>query len=939
MLAHPGPPLPFAVGANDVIRGRVRYHLDADGALRLRDVLAETTAQAIPLPPVFGGGVALVAEQGVAIASSSLRPIVRASLSAITVGARELWARERATSDWVRIDVLGGRATRELSPIAAPILTTWSTMGATAGRPNAVGPEFATPTFAVAILDLLGPVLTRDAGQTWSPIDSATLRGAFPLNLPARVLRDGTTLLLVSEDRTVPVLSSGALGAPLTSLTTNTVPDSAALRLELVAPFGVPLPSGALLVADGPRLGVVELDPVRVSQVVRAPEYTRCEIAPSHTDLAIAACVRHHEGLGAQLAIGAVGGDLRLSIERTFAFGTDHRISVSSATVVAATCAGTSEGGIDLLNATKYCVRDRDGHFGDLAIPALLGRRRVIGLASGGLAVLREDASGRGEISVFSRASVASSVPLRLRLDAPPRDVIAFDETAPGRLQVWRRSPIDLRSFTIDVGEKKLHVANEARTVLQSNAIIGTHGDHAMIAAMTPTNKVEASITTDGGRTWSMRAWPEDVRPLDGGVSGRRVECGAAGCRLFGWTRIGWQPIVTSHDRVVTFEDAPPLAAMPTPVTRARTIVATCHSLSAAQPVAATVVPIASPAYPQQANDVLLGLPPPKVPKDFVQVLTPFSGRQVRGGFVNVGPTIGVWTDKARAAIRFASDFDPLGTVHESATFNSPFPDRVAAQLSWGTLRQVDAFPLGPGRILSVVCFLSKCEVHRVTANAPPQKIDIPGLALARFINARELGDTLAILATGARPEASGRMSDAMPFIALIDPHGTTVSFFARSDDTRLTLTVDRTRGVFAIRSSTPVPSWTDGTSYVLPLGIDGRPAGAFEKLIAPSVEISRPTSACGVSAPGWDEADIAQARTLSLRIDGAEPILLPALGGAIRSRLSSSSVCIDRLTALSRAASFQLDPATGRATYYALDAAGKTGKRSELACTIDWAP
>lgn len=949
LLAQPGPGLAYAPTAVDVVRGRVRYHLDADGgATRARDVLAESVAQAVALPPALGGGLALIGDAGIAIATSTLKPIVRGSLTAVSAGVGELWARERGTTDWVRIDLVRGRATHEPPPIAAPILTTWSVMGATSGKPQTTGPEFATATFALAIVDLLGPVLTRDGGQTWSPLDAAAVRAAFPVGAPNRVLRDGTTLLLGSDDRLVPVSSSGALGAPVVGPPVALIPDNAALRIEQLAPFGVPLPlpNEDVLIADGSRLGILELEPVRVVHATRAPEITRCDLSPSKSDLALAACLRHQDGLGSQLAVGTIvdASSPRFVADKTFPYGTAHRFSATSAVVVAASCAGTNDGGIDLLAASRLCVRDSAGKWGEVAVSSVSARRHVLPRADGGVLIVRDDEGARTEILSLPRGAGPTTTPLRLRLDTPTRDIVSIDEISPGRFRLWRRSALDLRALTIEVSDTAVQLGKESpRVILDASASVGTYGDRAMIASLVVQPKeparLEASITTDGGRTWSLHALPENVRPLDASVSGRRIECGAAGCRLFGWTRIGWHPVVSSHDRIVTLEEAPVLAATPTTVTRAKKILAKCSSLAAPLTVTSAAVPVAGPSYPQQPNDVLLGLPLPKLGKDQAHALTAFTSRNVRGGFVTVGPLNGPWADKARSFARFASDLDPLGTVYESQTFVAPFADRFAAQMAWGAARQFDAFAIGPGRLLAINCLYGRCEVQRLAANAPPERVDLGGVAMVRFINAREAGGTLAILGTGVRRElaASGRVVDPIPFVAIIDARGTTVSYFARADDTALSLTVDPTRGVFGVRSSSRVPSWTEGTSYVLPLGISGSPAGAFEKLVAPTAEISRPTKACGPSAVGWDEADIAQTRVLHVRIDGAEPLVLAALGGALRTRVSSSSVCLDRVTALSRGASFQLDTASGRATLFALETDGKSGKRSELMCSLEW--
>lgn len=948
MLAHAGSALPFMVGVSDAVRGRARLHIDADGTTRARDVLAEPISQAIAVPSHLGGGVVLVSEQGVAHATNTLRPIFRGAVSSVSIGANELWARERTTSDWVRVDLAKGVATRELPPIAAPILTTWSTVGAHAGKSQSAGPEFGTQTFALAIVDLLGPVISRDAGATWSPINDATVRAAFPLNGPNRVVRDGNTLLLASDDRSVPVLSSGAFGAPVLAPQVQAVPDAAAIRLEQLAPFGVPLKSGDVLLADGGRLAVLELEPVRIDRTSRAAELTRCDLAPSKQDLAIAACLRHHEGSGGQLAVGSVVDDTspRFVADRTFPYGTSHRFSATSALAVAATCAGTSEGGIDLLSATKVCVRDVEGRWSDLAVAPISGRRHLLPRADGGVLIARDDATGRVELVALSRNASSTTIPLRLRLDMPSRELIGLEEVVPGRFTLWRRGATDLRALVIEVTDSHLSISVERpRALLDATAIVGTHGDHAMIADLTasktPPARVEASITSDGGRTWGVQAWPEGVRPLDTTSSGRRIECGAVGCRLFGWTRLGWHERVSSYDRVVSLEDAPTLAARPAPSPRSKVIRARCSSTGSAT-IPAASVPLATPSYPQQPNDVLLGLPAPKLPKDHVQVLTPFTSRNVRGGYVTVGPVNGLWGDKARTFARFASDLDPLGAVHETPTFASPFPDRISAQMSWGSVRRFEAAALGPGRVLVVTCLYSRCDVMRLGPNVPPERVDLGDVTMTKFINARELGDNLAIFGLGTHRDAATptRVFESSPFVAIVDARGTTVSFLARAgwgDLPGAVMTVDATRGLFGVRSTSTAPTWTDGAAYVVRLGLDGRPAGAFETLLAPSPEISRPTKACGPSASGWDEADVAQSRVLHLTIDGGTMLSLDALAGALRTRVSSTSACLERLTALSRSAAFQLDAATGQAQHLALDPDGKGGKKTSLTCTLDW--
>jgi len=954
MLASPGSAQPFAVGSADVIRGRTRWHVDADGgATRSRDVLTDTVTQGIAIPQHLGGGVALLAEHGLvhATPAGALRPIARADLTALSVGAKELWARERGTLDWVRIDLERARAMRVAPPITAPIFTAWTAASSSSGRPVTAGPEFAG-SFALAIVDLLGPVISRDGGDTWTPLDATAIAAVFATTAPNRIVRDGASLLLASEDRAVPVSSSGALGAVVPPPKPGSFAEVASIRVEATTPFGVAL-GDDVFVSDGGRFATVQLDPVRVLRTWRAPDIGRCELVPSprKTELAVAACVRHQQGpasVGGQLVIGPItdtGGSPSLVADKTFAYGSGHRVSASSAIVVAATCAGTNEGGIDLLGATKVCVRDERGQWGDVAISSIAGRRHVLARADGGVLLVRDDSAGRAELLAIPRGASASTPPLRLKLEFKMRDLIAVDELNRGRFIVWRRGMADLRATTFEVTDFALRMIEDGpRTIVDSSAMVGTYRDRAMIAVSYPPKgkeppRVEASITSDGGHTWGTSAWPEAVPPLDTTPPGRRVECGVMGCRLFGWARIGWHPMVMTHDRVVSLGESEGLAPVEAPPPRANTIAARCTSSTPPQVVPFATVPTSPPGYPAAASDVLLGLPPPKVPKDHTYVLTRFGrGPNVRGGLITVGPTIGAWGDNARTIARFASDLDPLGTVHETAAFASPFADRVSAQFGSYGPRSTYASALAAGRILVVMCNYGRCDAMRLTGAAAPERIDLGNVVMNDFTNAREMGGSLAIFGTGTKRDVATatKLVEPLPFIALVNAQGTTTSFFARSDP-RTVVTIDPTRGAFGVLSLSAIPTWTDGSAYVLPLGIDARPAGAFEPVIGASPELTKPTKACGAAAIGWDEADVRSSRTLSLSIDGGASISFQAVAGAVRTRLSATTACLERITVIARTASFQYDPITQRATYYALDADGKSGKKSDLACTIAW--
>lgn len=944
LLAVPGAATPFveAGTTTEIVRGRVRWHLDADGgATRLHEVVSEPIQHAVAMPAWLGGGAAYVLDAGLAVGSASgaFRPVFRGSISSLSIGAHELWARERPSGDYLRIDP-SGKVRREAPPIAAPILAPWSSSG---GRGPTSGPEFLGPKTAIAIVDLLGPVLSRDGGDSWTPLDRAIVRAAFPDGGPKRILRDGASVSLAGDDRAAVVSSAGTLGAPQPIPKAPLVPDVASIRVESLAPFGVPLAGDLVLVADAGRFATLQREPTRVLRVSRPSEALGgCELAKSAQGV-LAACAR--TGLaGGQLVVGSFREDL--DVEKTFAFGTSHRFSATGAVAVAASCAGGSEGGIDLFSATKVCVRDGEARWTELGIGLAAGRRGLVPRLDGGVLLVRDSPTGKVELVAIERGAAATVTPRVLELAEHTRDLVSVDEIAAGRFVAWFRTTTELRALVVEVRPTVLRMAEALpRAVLDGKAMVGTYADRAMVVSVVdvPVKHVEASITTDGGRTWSYDAWPASVDPLDATAVGKRVECGALGCRTLGWSRLGWHPKVAVHDTIVSLGSAPSLPPPPPSMPRSNEVIARCTtSASATVPIAQ--VPLAPTVYPLSPNDVLLGLPTAKLAANQAQVLTPI-GRNVRGGFVSIGPTLGSWADTARTVLRFSTDLDPLGQVHETAPF-ALFADRNAAQNAVWSARPT-AWATGPKRLVFSLCTYGRCELWRAAAAVVPEKVDL-GVTAQAILGARELGSVLAVLGQGWPNEASGASAvtsatktlDPQPFVALVGPQGVTVSFLARASwasESQLGMTYEPVRGAFGVLELTTAPAWTHGMGYVLPIGTDARPAGPFEQLVAATPDVARPTTACGLTTPGWDDGDAATGRTLTLLLDGTEARAIPTEAGVVRSRMSASDACLDRFTVWSRRASFQFDAHAGHGLLYELLPDGKNGKRSELTCTLSW--
>lgn len=922
----------------EIVRGRVRFHLDEGGATRLSEVASEPALTAIALPPWLGDGIALFGEESVVVASpSGLRPIARGRFVGPSIGAHELWARvQGAGGDWVRIDLAKGEASAVAPPIAAPIVLP----PPYAGRALTAGPEFGSKAFAVALVDLLGPVMTRDSGATWTPIEGT--RAAFPFGLPTRISRENGVVSIATEDRAVPVSQTGVLGAPLDVAKVSPIPEVASIRVEAFAPFGVRLDDGELLVADGPRFARVQTDPVRVTRVTRDDSLTRCELGPTPKGLALAACMRHEEGspFGGRLAVGTVvdgGSGPRLVSERTFAPSSRSAMSPSGAIVVAARCDGSPEGGSDLLTATRLCVRDRAGTWSDLALAG--SRLMVSPLADGGVVVARETGSGI-ELVHWPRSATPVATPARLQLFGGPKfSLFRIDEVEPGRLVVWRRNGSEVSAVHLRVGDALTVLYESPRTILDQNVVVAAYGEHAMLAvsvkgAEGEPSHVAGSLTNDGGRTWFTDAFPEGLRTLE--PTSTNIDCGPSGCRVFGWSRIGWELELAAHDHVVDVDAAPRMPPPKPAPKRATVLTATCVRVAPRKTIdgdKAYGLPLA-----KSGASALLGLPAPKPLPGQVLVVAPLSFGTVRGSILSVGPSSGGWGANARSIVRFTSDLDAPGVVHESAPFASPFFDRIAAG---GT---ASAFALGPGRIVVAVLVDQRAEIYRVEAGVVPQKIDLgSAVSASRIVSARELGGTLLLTGGGQKPDSPvgkpyAPLYDPTPFVALVDGSGAHTAFLAPSgsvDDTHLAATIEPTHGTFGVAMLGSLPSWTGGTVYVLPLGEGASPGAGFSSFAGAVSDIARPTSGCTPSTPGWDRVESSW-KALSLTIDKEPPIVVQG-SAAVRSRASSAGVCLDRFTLVRADSIFQLDAGARRATHYALDDGATTAHRDELSCSFGW--
>ena len=974
LLASPGRgALAFVVAGapQEIVRGRVRWHLDADGgATRLRAVTREPTTIAARLPPWLGGGIALLSDGGVTLAEpgGTLRAVLRGGVTAPAIGAHELWLRARGAGggDWVRLELAGpgtppkARAIYAPPPIAAPLLSPW-TVGpslALLGRSLDAGPEFVSPKVAFALVDLLGPVLTRDGGETWSALELPTT-GPPPIGA-AHLVRVGNDVALADDGSFAVLSATGQVGPalPLPSLR-DVPPETAALRLETSIVHGVSLDDGRVVLSDGGRLAIATLDPLRVVRVGRAVDLTRCDLRPASTGggIALAACARHDEGpssAGAQLVIGTVDDGAhgpQLAVERAVPMPTGHRFSASGALAIAGACAPSEPAGGDLEAATRLCVRDGLGRWRESIVAGISGRLATAPRLDGGLVFVHHDAAHHLELVATPAAATATSVPARLRLDAEPTSIavelLGLDEVAPGRFVVWRKVGEALEGMTVTLeGDALRLVARSPGLSLDADAQLGLYGEHALVAATVVDDGRRhlgaVRATRDGGAHWETLEWPDSARILEPQPSGR-LDCGALGCRLFGWTRVGWQRAVASADAVTDLAGAPELPALPDAPVRATTLDATCAATAPSAPFDPARVPLDRVGTfvlgGAPAKDALLGLPEPKLAVGLSLDRRTLGLGAVRGALLAWGPTSGAWGDLGRLSVRFTTDLDPIGTAHETAPTPAPFADRVAAQRA---LYDVSSFALAPGRILVVGCELGHCaSLWRATAAQPLERIDLSAAGdVTHVINARELGDTMMIVGlTMGHDAVTSRGAEIAPFVALVGPNGVAVARLGRagiSGENSVVGTIDAVRGRFGLATYSPLPTWDGGTTYVMPLRADAQPIGAFEPLGPSPSELARPDRPCAANAAGWDHGDTHKTRTVALTLGGTTTTL-SGDGATIRERLTSSGPCLERFTLLGPKAAFQLEPSTGDAVLLSIEADGKKATKQTMRCTARW--
>jgi len=937
LLASPLSRTPFAVTGDrrEVVLGRVRYHLDEDGgATRARTVVDPPANAAVAVPAFLGGGVLLVGNDVMVRArEGAVTPLVRGPLTAPSFGPKGVLARVRTTLDWVSIP-FGQAPSYVPPPVAAPVLPVLpaSLAWAEEGRPSTPGPEFTSESFGVALVAVLGPVATHDGGATFTP-----LVGRPPGFWPTRLTHDGSgTLLLVDDVRAIPLTGSGTVGTPYALPTRALPPRVASLALEQAIIDGVALEDGRVLFADTSRLAVVQRDPLRVLRVSDLPEVTSCvglrKARPPA--LAVAVCKRIHENKGEQVVVGTIeegSTGPRLVVELIFPSGTGVRLSASSAVVVAGNCKGHTDNE-NLHTAQRLCVRDAKGGYHDVSLSTTVVGERIAEIPDedGGLTFLRSTVD-KGLTLVRPDGQLLAQV-IAFEKGKPKPELLAADSLPDGRLVVWTRTATALTATLVTraTGGVVRHTS-----VLPNGVSVGVFGAEALVA-QAPDGLISAVGSRDAGQTFAPISFGPDPQALDRSANGRRVECGPLGCRLFGWTRLGFEPSLATWDTVVRAEGAPQLPKLPDGPKRATRLRATCTALGPETVVDPASVPVSN-AW-SSPRDALLGGPEPKVVKGQTLALLPFVRGSVRGGFVTVGPTQPApFGESARTVARFTTDFDPVGTTYETMPVTAPFQDAYAA-----TQQGLFAYALAPGRVLTAHCTFQNCTLHRLVAGAPIETLPaIPGLVVRTISNARELGGALLVVGVALRDKGPvmGGYEPATGFAATRVLGVWSVLTFAAPGNDDLAATTDATHGRFGLFLSSKVPTFQGGSAFVLPLDANAQVGSGFEPLLGSVPELLRASTPCPPTLAAWDRGDtMLRDRPVEILVDGVSEGTLATDTGVLRTRIHGKGACLERLTAIAPAGTLQWDASTGRATLLRpAIPPSKTATRRALSCSVEF--
>jgi hypothetical protein len=939
-FAGGSPPARWIAGAPGwLVRGRVRWHLDDDGgATRSPEVIGPELKSAFAVAPHLGGGVVMLTDSTLFFAPTAdapARALVGRNAMARETGNTLFASLTNGAEGLIGVGSDGAvvriepRAPRVIpiddamvDAIAAPIVATPPTAGFAGGKGGATiigdaasgGPEFASREVGYALVELLGVLRTSDGGKNWAPLDAERLSSTLAGASPSRLIRTTNGVGVLARPPLGPDLLA-TLGAGSTPTSVGradrarapAIPEVLWPDVEGALPYGVRQPDDTIVVFSGRTFARVQLDPLRVVDALTPTgDLGDCRLRPSPHALALALCTSF-EGAPRQV-IGLLhveGGRLRWSLERTLPLGVPTSLSPTGAVLFAEPC---ERGGGDA--ATAGCVRAVDGSLHVARLGPARVRELLTPLADGRLLAMRAQGaeSGPRETTlVLERDGRPDAPPVHfaLHVGAAPS---SFGEHVPGEVALWSREGTSLHRTRIDVRATTPRVLASRVDLLKPTTKVGAFGGHALLLELAPAAKGEpsalaslAQVAIDDAAPTTL-AWPLSAKAIETREAAD-PSCGREGCRMLGWSRVGWSPRWRAVDRVAEAQGALPLPPSPPTPAPLRAIYASCRragpmlSLPRERSPASTL----SLGFGDLSAVTSLGGPLPALAPGETRQAFAFATPGMRGGLTLVRARTSATTPLHDFVFRWVSDLDRPSTINESRAMSMP----ELALTPWGT--QLTGVALGPHRLLAVIRSTSWGArgpmLYRLVDGAPPAAVTLPVEGVTSIDGALERNGRLVIL--GRRGSGDG----SRPFIAIEGDSGFRTETFGPIGGRELFesiarrrsplfLAADRERDAFGIA----LPARGGRATWLLPLDGDGVPQAGFVRLPDLDPLIAGATKACDPRAPGWSVPFETRPIRLFVRV-GDEPMRNPTIetvtvrvrhderGGSCLESLSASGV------------------------------------------------
>jgi hypothetical protein len=532
-------------GSRRLITSGLRVVRGSDGSIQHSDdFMAVDGARAIELPPRVGGGVLFLGERNgetllwrASSWTSPLVPLSRVSerVEQIVVGFDRLYLELPLVPRWVAVDLDDGKVL-DLEPL--PPAPGYSSLA------------FADGWLGAVSTDVLGVLVTFDAGASWHPLPGvdrrslvsaergdlllATDQEQFRLTADGRLHRQasrtGAELFQeLSEARFGPAPERDELSSVATQ-----PPLSSALRDAVL--YGWPTRDAHALVMTSGSLARVRSSDGRVERFTPNvyPGDKPCTAVPLGDGLGFV-CNQSPRGTTLYRFVAPFGVEPVRRFEHTRVV----RSSGNGALVISGDC---DEAAVE--RDATYCLLRRDGEPDTLRVRGDAGVERVAILSDGSVAVLVPPRLGNPGSLTLIRGTQQSTVPLVL-----PEEDAAFLETGlwleplvevgEQALGTWVSGSKAYRGVTIDLhGKVRSHApaqgASTSRTVFNG----------AIAFEVTPSGLVFTS--TDFGKNWSRLDAPPALYPLDQRTALSTlgplptIGCSHVGCAYGPWLRLGF---------------------------------------------------------------------------------------------------------------------------------------------------------------------------------------------------------------------------------------------------------------------------------------------------------------------------------------------------------------------------------------------------------------